>query len=91
MSTAPRFRRQKPVEQYGTLDVRQMTPEEIVAADEAGHLDALNDGGDPDATVEHKPSCKGPDVGPDDEGHRSIRAGDPVTYVCANCHARKEI
>ncbi|GAA2346740.1 hypothetical protein OKJ48_39400 [Streptomyces kunmingensis] len=91
MGTAPRFRRTPAVQQYGTADIRHMTPEEIAAAHTAGNLVDLQEGRDPDATVDHKPYCKGPDVGLDDEGLRSVRAGDPVAYICANCHARKEI
>ncbi|MFF5959518.1 hypothetical protein ACIPSH_06010 [Streptomyces iakyrus] len=90
MSTAPRFRRTPQVEQYGTADLRHMTPEEIAAADQAGHFADLNDGRDPDATVDHKPNCPAPEVTTgDDPG--SIRAGDPVIYTCGNCHASKEI
>jgi hypothetical protein len=89
-TTAPRFRRTPKVEQYGTADLRHMTPEEIAEADQAGHFYDLNDGRDPDATVDHKPNCPEPKVTTDDEG-RSIRAGDPVVYTCRNCHARKEI
>lgn len=89
-STAPRFRR-APVKQYGTLDIRHMTPEEIATADQAGHFADLQEGRDPDGTVEHSPNCKGPDVITDDQGARSIRAGDPVAYMCRNCNAKKEI
>jgi hypothetical protein len=90
MSTAPRFRRQKPVEQYGTLDVRHMTPDEIAAADQAGHLAALLDGRDPDATVDHRADCNNPDVRQNSNA-RSIRTGDPVTYACHSCGATKQI
>lgn len=89
-NAAPRFKRTT-VEQYGTADLRHMSPEEIVAAEDAGHLADLTDGRDPDATVDHKPNCPAPDVITDDGGFRSIRAGDPVTYVCRNCLATKEI
>lgn len=91
MTTAPRFRRQKPLEQYGTLDIRHMTPEEIVAADDAGHLEDLLDGRDPDGTVDHKPYCNEPQV-EEGTGHSSsIRVGDPVTFTCRTCHATKQI
>ncbi|MFI8422857.1 hypothetical protein [Streptomyces sp. NPDC085479] len=89
MSTAPRFRRERPVQQYGTADLKHMTPEEIAAATDAGHLDALTDGRDPDATVDHRNGCAKPDV--QREATSSIRLGDAVAYHCLTCGARKEI
>lgn len=91
MSTAPRFRRERPVQQYGTADIKHMTPEEIVAASEAGHLDALDDGRDPDATVDHMPRCKKPNVQRELVDTHSVRMGDPVRYRCLTCNASKEI
>lgn len=89
--TAPRFRRQRPVEQYGTADLKHMSPEEIAAADEAGHFDALGDGRDPDATVDHKKHCDKPNVQRDLRDTRTMRLGDTVAYYCTNCQASKEI
>jgi hypothetical protein len=91
MSTAPRFRRQRPVEQYGSADLKHMTPEEIATADQAGHFDALHDGRDPDATVDHRPGCSKPPVVRDMVDSKSIRLTDPVRYRCPECHAQKEI
>lgn len=91
MTTAPRFRRQRPVEQYGTADLKHMTPEEIATADQAGHFDALNDGRDPDATVNHKDGCTKPPAVRHLVDNRSIRLQDPVRYRCTECGATKEI
>ena len=91
MSTAPRFRREKPVEQYGTRDLRHMTPDEIAEADQAGHLGALMDGRDPDATVDHKPHCATNDVRRVLVDNVSVRLGDPIRYACTTCGATKEI
>ncbi|MDQ0684855.1 hypothetical protein QFZ56_003818 [Streptomyces achromogenes] len=91
MSTAPRFRRTPPVQQYGTADIKHMTSEEIGAALEAGHLHDLSNGNDPDATVDHKRDCTKPNVQRDLRDTRTIRLGDPVTYHCLNCDATKEI
>lgn len=91
MSTAPRFRRERPVQQYGSADIKHMTPEEIAAAADAGHLDALDDGRDPDATVDHKTNCTEPDVRRVLVDTHSVRLGDPVRYECTNCGAAKEI
>ncbi|WP_119581059.1 hypothetical protein [Streptomyces europaeiscabiei] len=91
MSNAPRFRRERPVQQYGTADVKHMTPEEIVAASDAGHLDALDDGRDPDATVDHKPHCAKPNVQRVLVDTHSVRLGDPVRFECTTCRATKEI
>lgn len=91
MSKAPRFRRTPPVTQYGSADLKNMTAEEISAAAEAGHFHDLEDGNDPDATVDHKPGCSKPQVERVLIDSRSIRMTDPVRYRCPECTATKEI
>ncbi|MEU6339955.1 hypothetical protein ABZ883_03265 [Streptomyces sp. NPDC046977] len=91
MTTAPRFRRTPPVTQYGTADIKHMTPEEIAAADEAGHLHDLINGNDPDATVDHMPRCQNPQAVRDLRDTRTARTGDPVAYYCPSCNATKEV
>jgi hypothetical protein len=91
MTTAPRFRRTPTVEQYGSADLKHMTPEEIGAAAEAGHFHDLEEGRDPDATVDHKDGCTKPDVVRDLVDARSIRHTDPIRYRCPECGAKREI
>jgi hypothetical protein len=79
------------VQQYGTADIKHMTPEEIAAAVDAGHFDALDDGRDPDATVDHKKHCAKADVQRVLVDTVSVRIGDPVRYACTTCGATKEI
>jgi hypothetical protein len=67
-----------------------MTPEEIVTADDAGHLDDLMAGRDPDAKVDHRRWCSQPEL------ERvpvlgSIRIGDPIHYRCPECAATTHI
>ncbi|MGA4841688.1 hypothetical protein [Streptomyces sp. G45] len=68
-----------------------MPPEDIVAADEAGHLDALSDGRDPDATVDHRPGCSNPQITESTPHGNSIRTGDPITFTCTTCNATKPL
>lgn len=89
--TAPRFRRTPPVTQYGSADLRHMTPEEIATAEDAGHFHDLIGGRDPDASVDHMPGCTKPTVQRDSVFPGSTRVGDTVRYRCPKCSASKEI
>ncbi|QFQ98583.1 hypothetical protein F9278_23180 [Streptomyces phaeolivaceus] len=91
MSKAPRFRRTPPVTQYGSADLKNMTAEEISAAAEAGHFHELEDGRDPDASVDHKAGCSKPPVERVMVDNRSVRQSDPVRFRCPECIVTKEI
>ncbi|GAA0980531.1 hypothetical protein [Nocardiopsis tropica] len=85
---ATRFKREKP-EQYGSADIAQMTPHEIVDAKHAGHLADMLAGSGPDAQVDHAPTCESPAVARLPR-RGAVRQGDPVVYQCRSCDATKE-